>query len=64
MKTKTETTAQEIYYASNCFNDKLSKKQLEIVKRNPAWAIQYCENVLKSRWVEAEAFMLDEKFQR
>lgn len=54
--------ASAIYYASNCFTNKISKKDLEIVKKDPDYSVQYASSVLKKRWVEAEPYLLDDKF--
>lgn len=54
--------ASAIYYASNCFTNKISKKDLEIVKKDPDYSVQYASTFLKKRWVEAEPYLLDDKF--
>lgn len=56
-------TAEQIYHKTH-FMKPLSKKQLEVVERDPYWALVYCERVLNGRWVSAESYFLSESSLR
>jgi hypothetical protein len=49
----------DIYWLTGQFTKPISKKQLEIVKKDHDYSLHYAEQVLKARWPEAEAFVLD-----
>lgn len=52
--------AEEIYSNSNCFQRKLSKKNLEIIKKDLYYSVEYAK-VTKKRWIEAEEYILEEE---
>jgi hypothetical protein len=57
-KTRPTKSASDVFHDSNCFRDSLSNKEKEIIKKDPYYSIYYAENILQSRWPEAEPFML------